>query len=275
MGKLDIIIPHLNYFGWARGLKSLIRNTPEGVINRIFVIDQSDQHRLWDKLANPWVTMIHTRNLGFAKAMNTGLRLSDAPYVMCLNDDVQFLNARWWSGIEETFAAVDNALCVNPSSVCDPDGRGGKVIMDGFEFKEDFDDEEYARVRAAKGDGWIDGICMWGPVFDRAKLDQVKGNIPGKAWFDERFFPGGAEDYDLNRRAYLSGFRCLGTNLSVVWHHWYSSKHPTTGQTGPKHDGQTLYDKWQCTSDTFDLFGNSGLKDVPVNLLREDIVSDS
>lgn len=261
MRPLDIVIPHLNFSDFQIGIDSLRRNTPEGVINKVIVINQSD-----DAVSGVDI-VVKCKNLGFAKAMNTGLRLSDAPYVMCCNDDVVFFNKHWWEGILDTFKDFPNALCVNPSSIQDPDGRGGKVMMEGYQYTEDMSDEQYNTLLKPYV---IDTICMWGPVFNRELLDKVQGNIPGKAWFDERFFPGGAEDYDLNRRAYLSGMRCLGSNRSWVFHHWYKTKSPTTGVEGVKHDGQTLYDKWQCTADTFDLFGSTGLKEVPLNIIREE-----
>lgn len=262
-GILDVVIPHLNYEGWTIGLKSLFRNTPEGVINKVFFIDQCKSPHLFEDL--PQVVSIRTPNLGFSKAMNTGIRLSDAPYVMCLNDDVVFFNKQWWEGILDTFKDFPNALCVNPSSVCDPDGRGGKVIMEGYQYTEDMDDETYKSLLKPY---CIDGICMWGPVFKRELLDKVRGIIPGKAWFDERFFPGGGEDYDLNRRAYLSGMRCLGSNRSYVWHHWYSTKNDS-GVPTVKHDGGMFKDKWSTeTEKDPDLYGAKGLMEVPLNIIR-------
>jgi len=267
-GILDIIIPHLNYEGLEIGLKSLHRNTPEGVINKVILIDACGNHP--NLLAEGLVDrQIRTQNLGFAKAMNTGIRLSDNKFCMCANDDIIWLNKRWWQGILDTFAQISNALCVNPASVCDPDGKGGKVIMEGFEYKEDYDDATYDRL-LEKGKGWVvDGICMWGPVFMRERLEQVKGIIPGKAWFDELFFPGGGEDYDLGRRAALSGFRCVGSNKSYVWHHWYSTKHPDSGIATVKFSGDFAA-KWRtddCPNP--DIFGNCGRKIVPDNILRD------
>lgn len=256
MNKLDIVIPHLNHPDFQVGIDSLRRNTPEGVLNKIIFINQSDH-----QVKNVDLE-IKCDNLGFAKAMNTGLRLSDAEYVMCLNDDVVFLNPKWWEGIMATFNDYSTALCVNPSSVCDPDGAGGTVVMEGFQYKENYSDEEYARLL---NPSVIDGICMWGPVFKREMLDKVGGVVPGKAWFDERFRFGGGEDYDLNRRAYLSGMRCLGTGKSYVWHHWFKTVHPLTGHSGVKDDGPTWRDKW---GEDPDLYGNQGSKVIPTNVVR-------
>jgi len=258
MNKLDVIIPHLNYPDFQIGIDSLRRNSPEGLINKIIFINQSEDH-----VPTGIDIEIKSKNLGFAKALNTGLRFSDAPYVCCLNDDVVFLNQKWWEGIEQTFKDYSTALCVNPSSVCDPDGIGGTKIMDGFEYKENYSDEEY--VKLVNGTV-IDGICMWAPVFMRERLDQVKGIIPGKAWFDERFKLGGGEDYDLNRRGYMSGFRSLGTGKSYVWHHWHKTKHPISGQEGAKDDSATWLGKWGAD---VDIYGHKGLQTIPLNIIRE------
>ncbi len=267
-GILDVVIPHLNFEQWMVGLDSLFRNTPEGVINKVFIINQSDtfvEHSLDPAVDVSKLVFINTENLGFAKAMNTGIRLSDAPYVMCLNDDVVFFNKQWWAGIIDTFKEYPTALCVNPSSICDPDGMGGKVVKDGYGYTEDMTDDEYQTLLKP----WvIDGICMWAPVFNRELLDKVPGVIPGKAWFDEKFFPGGGEDYDLNRRAYLAGMRCLGSNRSWVFHHWYSTKNQS-GVATVKHDGGTFREKWSTPDcQDPDIYGNKGLMVVPLNQLR-------
>lgn len=261
MNKLDLVIPHLNYPDFQVGIDTLRRNSPEGLINKIIFINQSDVSRPRDVDIE-----VRCKNLGFAKAMNTGIRLSDAPMVGCLNDDVVFLNKKWWEGIEQTFDDYSTALCVNPSSVCDPDGVGGTTIRDGFEYKEDYSDEEYDRLL---NPGVIDGICMWFPIFNRERLDQVKGVVPGKAWFDERFLHGGGDDYDLNRRGYMSGFRSLGTGKSCVWHWWHKTKHPVSGEIGPKDDSATWLSKWELNGEMPDLYGQQGLKEVPPNIVRD------
>lgn len=261
MKTLDIIIPHLNYPDFQIGIDTLRRNTPNWVINKIIFINQSEDH-----VPKNVDIEIKTKNLGFAKALNTGIRLSDADYVGCLNDDVVFINNQWWNGIKETFDAYSTALCVNPSSVCDPDGLGGTKVMEGFEYKEDYTDEEYARLL---NPGVIDGICMWFPIFKRETLDKVGGVVPGKAWFDEAFLYGGGEDYDLNRRGYLSGMRSLGTGKSYVYHHWHKTKHPISGQTGAKDDSATWLSKWTIDGEGPDLYGQKGNKVIPINTVRE------
>jgi hypothetical protein len=123
----------------------------------------------------------------------------------------------------------------------------------------------------------IDGICMFAPVFDRAKLDKVAGVIPNKCWMDEWFYPGGGEDYSLNRQGYLTkneengfrGYRCLGTNLSYIWHWWYSTRRLKDGVAGVKHCGNQWSDKWGTVDGgNVDLYGKLGNQIVPMNKIR-------
>lgn len=286
MKKLDVVIPHLNNEDFIIGLKSLRRNTPDGVINKVIVVDQCENNH--DEELKGFVDIhIKTGNIGFAKAMNTMIRLSDAPYVMCANDDIVWVNSKWWEGIEYTFDRCGSALCVSPSSFCDPDGAGGKSFLkmdttkgeytknaeEQWPYKEDYTDEEYAQALQSKGQGWIDGICMWGPVFKREMLDKLSGIVPGKAWFDERFRYGGGEDYNMNRAVYKSGMRCLGTSHSLVWHHWHMTKGPT-GHLGAHHDDnfQRINGIWEDGKlvDKADVYGHTGRKDIPQVVIRED-----
>jgi len=270
MKVLDIVVPHYSYEFLETCLKSIRRNTPPDILNRVILINGSGNNYNFGDLVD---IQVNVKNQGFAKNCNTGIRLSDAKYVACANDDTVIFNKHWWEGIIDTFKDYPNALCVNPSSPCDPDGRGGTVIMDGYEYKEDYTDEEYNSLLKPYV---IDGICCWFPIFNRELLDKVPGIIPGKAWFDELFYPGGAEDYDLNRRSYLAGMRCLGTNRSYVWHWWFKTRHPITGQTGVKFDGNTFDEKWGIKDkngniiERPDIYGNSGKKDIPQITIRND-----
>lgn len=68
----------------------------------------------------------------------------------------------------------------------------------------------------------VDGFPCWLPVFKRDRLLEF-------GLFDERFFPGGGEDYDMMARAYQAGYRMLASSRSWVWHWW--------GQSKDEHDG--------------------------------------
>jgi len=251
---LDVVIPHLNSPYIHKCVDSLRQYTPTGVLSSVVVLDQGDKQI--ETKAD-----FHVRcatQIGFARAANLGMSMGRAPYVMVLNDDCEFLDCRWWYGILKTFSQHRNLLCVNPSSPRNP-GEDSKYLSPSLITKD-----VYSTLLAGR---LLDGICMWAPVFDRSKLSGVQGCKPG-LWFDELYWPGGGEDYDLGRRASLSGMRCVGTEWSWVWHWW----HQTTmgGKQAAKHDGGTYDCKWGTpTEHSPDLFGHTGSKVVVDNKTLE------
>jgi GT2 family glycosyltransferase len=183
------------------------------------------------------------RNLGFAKSMNEGIIHGlhwRSKFVTCMNDDVEFINKRWWGGIIDTFniKSQNEILAVNPESVKIPlwgYGRPPNEYIEVIDYKENFTDEDYDYL--LKGDfsalkekypdipasfplnysGVCDGVAAWGTVFKRKHFDVI-------GLWDERFYPGGAEDYDMMGRMYSKGFRAVSARNSWVWHHWGKSK---------------------------------------------------
>ncbi len=276
--KMDVMMPHNNYVGVRKSLESLRKHTPPENLGQVIFIDQSKEYQQVDDLVDLHI-FTHGRNLGYAKCFNIGCRLSDAKYVFLLNDDVEFINKRWVDGIVETFERYkDTALAVNPSSPRNPKGSGEEPVNNmGIEYKDEFPESDYDLMLEKGGGHIIDGICMFATVFDRAKLNKTAGVIPG-AWMDEWFWPGGGEDYDLNRRAYLTkndenkfrGYRCLGTGLSFIWHWWYSTRRQSDGIAGVKHCGNQWVDKWGTDENggNVDLYGKLGRQTVPDNIIR-------
>lgn len=264
------VIPHLNYDGLRKTLASIRRNTPPNF--NIILIDQNKEYQKVDEFVDTHVFFPNVIT-SFAQSVNIGIRLADTKYVSVWNDDCECINKKWWEGIMETFERYETALGVNPASPRNPRAAGAEPI-DAWEYKEDFSDEEYDRMVKELGKGHIiDGICTWATVYDREKLDKVAGVIPGKCWYDEYFYPAGGEDYDLNRRAYMTknkdnklrGYRMLGTGLSYVWHFWYQSKRISDGKKGVKHCGTQFSDKWGLNAD---LFGKTGKQLIPLNKIR-------
>ena len=250
-------------------LKSLYEFTDPETF-RVIVIDQSPNgvhEEIADKVH---VYLRPYRNLGFAKAMNMGIKLADTEFVSCYNDDVEFINKKWWPGIMEQFEKIGpTCFAVNPSSpkeaawgyghkapegrVLTEDGRGVVWVKDGkpLDLEECRTEEGYDWL-LQRNRGWVDGIALWGPTFRRKVFDEI-------GLFDERFYPGGGEDYDLNARAYdadwgesKTRYRMVGTSLSFVYHHWGTSGSPDTSQAnkdeinkqGIVFDNQYRWNNW-------------------------------
>ncbi len=180
------------------------------------------------------------RNLGFAKSMNEGIIHGlhwNSKYITCANDDIEVINKNWWDGIEETFGVDEKIMAVNPMSTREPGwgyGLPHGEYIDILPYKKEYSQEDYDFL--LKGDfekveglpdtfprkkvGVIDAIATWFTVFKSDSFQKF-------GLFDENYYPGGGEDYDMNARIYREGYRMVGTTRSWMWHWWGSSKDST------------------------------------------------
>lgn len=207
--RQDFIIP---------ALESLAACTPANY--KSIVINQTVPNPAFDThLRSISDLVIQCRlNYGFAQASNFGARLATTPYVTVCNDDVVFL-PEWWEGIVSTFARFPTALVVAPMSPKEPGwgyGKPGYIIHAELEAVQHDHSLIQGFIEKYKG-AVIDGIAMWCVTFKREEWVEL-------GLFEERFFPGGGDDYDACSRAYQAGYRCLATSSSWIWHHWGQSK---------------------------------------------------
>lgn len=233
-----------------RFLYTLYKYTPKNF--NVIVIDQTKNGCHWLSKSD----LVHMyirpyRNLGFAHAMNTGIRISNTKYVTCANDDVEFINSRWWSGIMETFDSDNQIKAVNTMSVTEPGWGYGcntnspeelvkqkeselhckfnreEERFEHLPYKEEYSEEDYNFLLGQKN-GMIDGIITWMTVYEREALEY-------KGLYDERFWPGGGEDYDIGGRFYsiywpnkqgnpADRYRMVATSRSWAWHHLSKSR---------------------------------------------------
>lgn len=256
--KNTIIVPIIRADFIPKMLKSLYQYTPPNF--RVIVIDQTKDDRAQREcqgMAHLWIKSY--RNLGFSKAMNTGIVLSTTPYITLANDDIEFINGSWWQGIEDTFKMDERILAVNPMSPKEgafgygltQENRGTWKPRSGFFLDPndpegvvpDFNGEPMTLELAKENynflldshpvwakDTLCDGLAMWCTVFKKEGLEEV-------GLLDERFYPGSGEDYDMMGRIYSCAWpqdredcdinyhkRAVGTTKSWVWHHWGKSK---------------------------------------------------
>lgn len=251
--KNTFVIPIIRDDFIERCLETLYKYTPHNFY--VFVVDQTPRGLPCKYKTDPRIHMLIRpyRNLGFSKAVNTGFALCQTPYMTCLNDDVEFMNSQWWQGIEDTFEVDEKIVAVNPNSpkegawgyglteynkdtwtpregfVRDEDGKSVIPVINGkpFEFKENFTDEEYQSLLTDHPvwdkNSLCDGLACWCTVFKREALQEV-------GLFDEKFYPGGGEDYSMMAEIYSRGKRAVGTTRSWAWHHWGKSKDDISGK---------------------------------------------
>ncbi len=217
------VIPHLVRPDLLQNcLESLWTYTPENF--KVIVIDQNPLENVYSRI-KPLVHLCikSYRNLGFAKAMNTGIRLADTDYVTILNDDVEFVDKRWWPGVLEQFEDTKNAAGINPSALYNNLNGENKNTTKLQELGITERDEAYEKRNDPDlygkllGTGVLDGICTFCTVIPMDVIKTV-------GLLDEKFYPGSGEDYDWNTRAFIRGMRVLGTERSWIWHWWLSTK---------------------------------------------------
>lgn len=275
------VIPILDTNLIDRCLETLYKYTPNNFY--VIVIDQSIEGldvNLRDKYKNLMVIRTaksdihHTGNLGHSQATNLGVQLTQTPYVTFLNDDVEFVHKDWWQGIIDTFAKVEKAtpsrpaIMVNAASIKLPDWSVGKPKGEDhyiLPYREEYTDEDWRFLvdeqhyvnehLTIQPGSVIDGINLYCSVVDTKKLLEV-------GLIDELWYPGSANDYDLCCRASMFGYRCVGTTLSWVFHHWSQTfqneeQMQMLVQDELKH--LDLKDKW---GDRFDLWGVRCLREA-------------
>jgi len=235
---------------------------------RLIHIDQSNDPKveaLGKKYAHLYIKSY--RNLGFAKAMNTGIKLADTPYVTLCNDDVDFISKRWFIDLKKILDKKKTAkpeeyefLAINTASIkC-----LGHPECDLGPYQEQYSDEDYDKLLVPrKGyhpDHIFEGSMMFCTVFHKSAFDIV-------GLLDEGYFPGGAEDYDWCRRCYQAGYRYVSYNKALTYHHWMTSRN----HVRPSEEDYAKYQKWGSGADKWgygegdtDIYGRKGgKKDIP------------
>ena len=221
--QLTIVCPTVGYNGIVKSLESYRKYAPGA---KIIVIDQSKQGCLTEveflKLTDVYIKVY--RALGFSKAMNMGIEISTTPYVCCANDDVELVHVDWFPNIIKHFNKNPKIVAVNLSSI-----KGYRGEPDSLPYKENYTQEDWEYLISKRDDSIpknnpgmvIDGIMTWFTVFEREKFEMVKSN---GCYFDEKFYPGGGEDYDLMCRIYSIKLRAIGIFDSWAYHHWFQSQ---------------------------------------------------
>ena len=155
---------------------------------------------------NPVTVIRNENNLGFVKAVNQGIAVSDAPYVCILNNDTMV--TRNWLEEMISIAELDKTIgIVNPSS-----NNLGQRPEEG-EPLESFAARLRKQSRYFIELGAAIGFCM---LIKREVIVKV-GN------FDEVYGMGNFEDTDFSRKAIKEGYKCVRACGAYVYHRENSS----------------------------------------------------
>lgn len=116
-------------------------------------------------------------------------------------------------------------------------------------------DPEFSRLLVEVRDGQVvDAFAMFCSVFKTEQLKRI-------GLLDERFMPGGGEDYDWMSRCYSLKLRALSSSYSWIWHHWGQSKDERTGHDTALPRARPPWNKLSVKG-----FGKEGLWDPDVDV---------
>lgn len=209
--KCDIIIPIWNQLDYTKQcIENIVRNTSYPY--RLVLIDNAsdaETRAYLEDIAKPGalgrdidVRLIrNNENAGFVRAVNQGMKMSDAPYICVFNNDT--IPAPGWLERMVDFAAGHNDVgLINP--VCG--GHGNRPI------------DEYARELAANRGKYMEmnqcqGFCM---LVKRDLINKI-------GYLDEAFGIGGYDDTDYSMRAHHAGYRSVAIHDAYVYHRIHAS----------------------------------------------------
>ena len=213
MPEVTFIIPNWNGLRFLEAcLASVASQTCSDY--QVFLVDNgsTDGSAEYVREAFPWVQVLSSpANLGFAAAVNWGIRESRSSYVATLNNDV-WLESQW---VEEMLRAAREGervgmiaskvlLALAPDRF---DSSGISLDRAGFAWhlgRGQNDNPTESEMRE------VFGPCAAAALYKREMLDQV-------GLFDEDFFAF-LEDADLAWRARLAGWKCLHAPAARAYH---------------------------------------------------------
>ncbi len=226
MKKVSVIIPNLN----GRDFLEKCLGSMAGVSfdeTEILVVDNAstDDSVPWIRQNHPDVRIIeNTENLGFAPAVNVGIKASEGEYVRLLNNDTEVLPGftealtRALDEDEKVFGASARMLKIDDNSLMDD--AGDLYTVFGLAFQRG-NGKPAARYEK---NSQITAPCGGACIYRRSVLDEI--GLLEDAFFAYR------EDLDLGIRAKLAGYKNIYVPEAKVIH--YGSG--TSNKTGKKYN---------------------------------------
>lgn len=211
MNNLTVIIPNLD---GQEFLPTCLKSLKEQNIDfEVIVIDNASSDKSVEFVKNnyPQFTLFcNQENLGFATAVNQGIKASNSEYVLLLNSDVK-LEPSAVSNLLECIEKDEKIFAVSSKMIQynDPtkmDDAGDEYTIIGWTCRVGYgkSPEDYMDERE------IFSTCAGAAVYRRSILDEI-------GYFDENFFAY-MEDVDISYRARINGYKCLYCPDAVAYH---------------------------------------------------------
>ena len=151
------------------------------------------------------------RNMGFAAAVNAGIKAARGRFVALLNNDVQ-VEPTWLAELERVLDRDPLTFAVGPKLLLDPERDRINVV--GIKLKENAESASIGAGQKDRGQfdrpGQVFGVSAGAALYRRETFEDV-------GLFDEDFFAY-LEDVDLSFRARLLGYRFRYAPASRAYH---------------------------------------------------------
>jgi len=202
---ITVVIP--TYNNAVQFIKNLEYNLKLLHDCEVIVVNDNPHMSFEKKLESYDVHVInHSKNKGFAGAVNTGIHASHGEYILLLNDDVQLQ--------DNLFLNITSAFIKNPLlfaiSFAQIEKNGVVVGKNILFWKNGFIQHSRSNNLKMGNTGWAEGGSA---IFDKEKIKLL-------GFFDEQFSPFYWEDIDISYRAKKYGFTVLfDPKIKVIHHH--------------------------------------------------------
>ncbi|AUB55819.1 glycosyl transferase family 2 [Methanobacterium subterraneum] len=208
---LTVIIPNYNGQPFLGECLESLKNQDHPF--DVIVIDNASQDGSAAHICEnyPEFTLIENQeNLGFAAAVNQGIKASSSEYIFLLNNDVQ-LEQGTISNLLKCIKKDENIFAVSSKIIQyhDPnkmDDAGDEYTILGWTRRVGYgkSPDNYVQERE------IFSACAAASIYRRRILEEI-------GYFDENFFAY-MEDVDLSYRARIHGYKCWYCPEAVVYH---------------------------------------------------------
>jgi len=211
--QVSIIIPNFNGKQFLTDcLNSITKQNFS--LYEVIIIDNASTDESVEYIKDNYAefTLIQNReNLGFATAVNQGIKASNAEYVFLLNNDTE-LEVECVSNLlncidnDETIFSVSSKMIQNQDRNL-IDDAGDEYTILGFTQK--VGNNKSSELYRSKRE--IFSACAGAAIYRRGIFDII-------GYFDENFFAY-MDDVDISYRARIYGFKCVYCPDALVYHH--------------------------------------------------------
>jgi GT2 family glycosyltransferase len=211
MPDLTVIIPNFNGKHFLKECFNSLK--VQNYSFKVIIIDNASNDGSAEYIVNnyPEFTLIRNKkNLGFAVAVNQGIKASNTDYVFLLNNDVVLeMNCLFYlleciKKDMNLFAVASKMVQYKNRTIIDD--AGDEYTLLGWTKKVG----NGKSIELFQSEREIFSACAGAALYRRSVFDVI-------GYFDENFFAY-MEDVDISYRARIHGYKCLYCPKAVVYH---------------------------------------------------------